>query len=88
MAILITAPVTGSLKITNTSASPQSNYLCNLQTAGVTGDALNLAVNITNNNGYNLAYIPLNKLTNVGASGAGSFTLQNAVDAISSLIMK
>lgn len=87
MAIIITAPVTGSLRINNSSASPTTNVLCNLSTVNVVGDVFQQAVNIQNNLGQVLQVIPLKSLTSVGASGSIS-TLQNAIDAISSLIMK
>lgn len=87
MAIIVTSPITGSLKINNSSASPMSSYLCNLKTVTVNGDFSSGMVNILNQNGQPLIQLPLNKLTIVGASGAGSFTMQNAVDAISSLII-
>lgn len=87
MSIIVSAPIVGSLKINNSSASPLSMYLCNLKTVTVNGDFSSGMVNILNQNGQPLIQLPLNKLTTVGASGAGSFTMQNAVDAISSLII-
>ena len=87
MSVIITAPSAGSLKITNSSASPQSSYLCNLESTIVSGDPFYNTINIANSNQQNIYSVSLNKLTTVGPSGAGSFTLQNAVDAISSLII-
>lgn len=89
MAIIITSPVTGSLKINNNSASPQSNYLCNLQTVNIIGNVFQQAVDIQNSNGQVIVELPLKNISNIGASGSAVFpTLQNAVDAIASLVMK
>lgn len=90
MSILITASPQGTLKITNSSASPQSNYLTNLQTVGVIGNAQSLTVAITNSEGANLAEWKLSDIAGVGASGSftGANGLQNAVSAINSLIVK
>jgi len=89
MAILVTSPVQGSLKINNSSASPQSQYFCNLQTVNIIGDVFQQAVDIQNSNGQVMIALPLNKITNIGASGSPQvFSLQSAVDAISSLVMK
>ncbi len=92
MAILITSPVAGSLKITNTgtSASPQTQYFCNLQTVTVYGQLTVPAeqdIYIANEQQQTIWQAKLSNLTNIGASGF-NFTLQNAVDAIASLIMK
>lgn len=86
MAVIITAPVTGSLKIFNSSASPQSNYLCNLQTMNISGDPFNQAVNIANSEQQTIYSVKLSNLSLVGAASVG--TLQAAVDAIATLIMK
>lgn len=88
MAIIVSSPVAGSLRINNSSASPQSNYLCNLQTVNIIGNVFQQAVDIQNSNGQVIVELPLKNITNIGASGVGAFpTLQNAVDAISSLVM-
>jgi hypothetical protein len=87
MSVIITSPVVGSLKINNSSASPQSNYLCNLQTVNVDGNPFSQSVSILNELQQPIYSVSINMLTSVGASGATNFTLQNAVDAIASLIM-
>ncbi len=87
MAILVTSPAAGSLRITNTAASPMTNVLCNLYTVNVIGDVFQQAVNIQNSNGQVMQVIPISQLTTVSASVPSSWTLQNAVDAISSLIV-
>lgn len=86
MSIIITSPVVGSLKIQNTSASPQSNYLCNNQTVNVQGDPFYQAVNILNSQQQVIVQLPLSKIATIAASTM-SFNLQQAVDQISALIM-
>ncbi len=86
MALIITSAGTHSLRVDNSAASPQANYLCNMDTVNVIGDVFQQAVVIQNSNGQVISTFPINQLTTVGASGAGSFTLQNGVDAIASLI--
>lgn len=89
MAIIITSPTVGSLKITNTSASPQSNYLCNNQTVNVNGDPNNQQqVYITNELQQIIFEAKISNITTIGASTpAGGFNIQQAVDAIASLII-
>lgn len=91
MATIITSPVAGSLKITTTSASPQSRFLCNLQTASVFG-SLNYPqhIFISNADQLNIFDVGLANITSIGASGSAVFSgsIQNAIDAIASLIMK
>jgi hypothetical protein len=89
MAILISSPVTGSLKITNTAASPLSNYLVNNSTVNVGGDPNNQQqVFITNEQQDIIFQTKVSNITTIGASTpAGGFTMQNAIDAIASLLM-
>lgn len=86
MAIILTAPKQGSLQVLNTAASPQSNYLCNLDTVIVIGNPWEQSVAIENFMEQVIMVLPLSKLQSIGASG-GPFTLPNAVDAIASLIV-
>jgi hypothetical protein len=89
MSILITAPVTGSLKIQNTSASPQTNYLCNLQTVNVSGN-YNYPnhVSIANSNQQIIFDTNVSSISTIAASTpAGGFNLQQAITEISNLIM-
>jgi hypothetical protein len=85
MGIIITAPKTGSLQIQNTSASPQSNYLCNLATDNVVGDGFVQTVNIYNSNQQLIQSFPVSKITNIGGVPF-SGTLQTAVDDIALLL--
>jgi hypothetical protein len=85
MAIVIASPKTGSLAITNTSASPQTNYLCNLATDNVIGDPFYQIVAIQNSNQQVMVQVPLNKITSIGGV-AFSGTLQQAVDDIANLL--
>ncbi len=87
MAIIISSPASGSIRIQNTAASPMTNVLCNLYTVNVIGDPFQQAVAIQNSNGQVMQVIPISQLTTVSASVPSSWTLQNAVDAISSLII-
>lgn len=87
MSIIITSPVAGSLKITNSSASPQSNYLCNLQTINVSGNPFFQQVNLANEQQQTIVSFPLTQLATIGGVAASGFTLQQAVDAISLLII-
>lgn len=87
MSIIVSSPVVGSLKIQNTSASPQSNYLANNQTVNIVGDVFQQSVNILNSNQQVIVALPLNKITQIAAS-TQSFGLQFAVDAIATMIMK
>jgi len=89
MAILITSPAVGSLKVTNTSASPRSYYLCNNQTVNVYGDPnYQQNVIIANELQQTIFEAKLTDISTIGASvPAGGFTIQNAVDAIASLII-
>lgn len=84
--ITVTSPVAGSLKITKSSASPQSNYLCNNQTVNVQGDPFLQAVNILNSNQQVIVALPISQIATIAASTM-SFNLQQAVDQISALIM-
>lgn len=91
MAIIISSPSPGSLKITNNalSASPQTQYLCNLQTVTVYGQLTVPAeqdIFIANSNQQVIFQTKLANISNIGASGFG-FTIQQAVDAIASLII-
>lgn len=90
MSILITAPVTGSLKIQNTSASPQTNYLCNLQTVNVNGNYLYPNhVFIQNSNQQVIFDANISLISTIAASTpAGGFNLQQVITEISNLIMK
>ena len=87
MSIIVTSPVVGSLKINNSSASPQSNYLVNNQTVNVVGDVFQQAVNILNSNQQVIVALPLAKITQISAS-TQAFGLQFAVDSIATLLMK
>lgn len=90
MAILLSAPTIGSLKVQNTSASPMTMYICNLKTVTVTGDFSSNNVQVLNANGQPLLQIPVNKITNIGSSGANFgnvFSMDNAIAAVSSLII-
>lgn len=88
MAIIITAPSQGSLKINNSAASPQSNYLCNLQTVTVSGDVFNQAVDISNELQQVIVSLPINKITTIAASTPVlGYNLQQAVDSIAALII-
>lgn len=88
MSYLITSPTAGSLKITNTAASPQSNYLCNNTTVNIIGDVFLQQVNILNSEQQLIQGIPLNKITTIAASTPVSgFNLQQAVDTIAALII-
>ena len=90
MSILITAPVTGSLKIQNTSASPQTNYFCNNQTVNVYGNYLYPnTVFIANSNQQVIFEANLSAISTIAASSpAGGFNLQQAITEIANLIMK
>lgn len=90
MAILITAPAAGSLKIQNTSASPQTNYLCNNQTVNVYGNYLYPnTVFIANSEQQVIFQANLTSISTIAASSpAGGFNLQQAVTEIANLIMK
>lgn len=90
MAILITSPVTGSLKITNTAASPQSYYLANNQTVNVYGNYLYPnQVFIANSNQQVIFQANVSGITTIAASTpAGGYNLQQAIDNIATLIMK
>lgn len=88
MAIIITSPVQGSLKVTNSSASPVDSFYCNLQTIAVEGAPFDQSVSLVNSNGQNIVNFKLSNISTIGASGTTNFTLNNAVDAIASLIMK
>ena len=90
MSILITSPVAGSLKIQNTSASPQTNYLCNLQTVNVNGNyQYPNHVFIQNSNQQVIFDANLSDITTIAASTpAGGFNLQQVITEISNLIMK
>lgn len=85
MAIIVTSAGSHSIRITNSSASPQSNVFCNMSTINVIGDVYQQAVNLQNSNGQVVQVIPLKQLTTVAASTPT--TLQMAVDAIASLII-
>ncbi len=90
MAVLytITSPVAGSLKIQNSSASPQSNYLCNNQTVNVQGDPFYQAVSILNSNQQTIIQLPLLNIATIAASTpVNGFSLQQAVTEIANLIM-
>lgn len=87
MAIIITSPAAGSLKINNSSASPQSQYLCNLVSTVVVGDPINQSVAIQNAEGGVMFSVQVKRLTTVAASSPAFWTIGNAVDAISSLII-
>lgn len=86
MAILISSPKSGSLKVQNTAASPQSSYLTNLSTCIVAGDYSANQVTITNNDNQLLAGFPLSQISTISAS-VQSFGMQWAVDSIATLIM-
>lgn len=87
MAIIITSAGTHSLRVNNSAASPQANYLCNMDTINVIGDVYAQSVAIQNSNGQVMQSIPIAQLTTVAASTPTSWTLQNAVQAIASLII-
>lgn len=89
MAILITSPSPGSLKVTNTAASPLTNYLCNNETVNVYGEPNNQQeVYIANSNQQVIFSAKVSDITTIAASvPVGGFTLQNAIDAIASLII-
>ena len=63
------------------------SVLCNLYTVNVIGDVYLQAVNIQNSQSQVIQSIPIAGLSTVSASTPTSWTLQNAVDAISSLIV-
>jgi hypothetical protein len=86
MAIIITSAGTHSLKVNNSAASPQASYLCNLDTVSVVGDVYQQAVNLQNSNGQVMAVFPVSELTTVAASSPASWTLQNAIQAVASLV--
>lgn len=89
MAILITSPTVGSLKITNTAASPQTNYLCNNQTVNVYGEPNNQQeVYIANSNQQVIWSSKVVNISTIAASTpVGGFTLQQAITEISNLII-
>jgi len=87
MAIIITSPVTGSLRIQSTAASPQVSYLTNIATCIVSGDYSSNSVLITDTDNRLLEQFPVSSITRISASTQG-FDLTFAVDAIASLIMK
>lgn len=80
--IQVSAPVTGSLKITNNGAS---SYWCNIATDNVIGDAFTNSVNVLSDEGMQLYNFPLSKLDSIGGI-AFSGTLSQAVDAIAALL--
>jgi hypothetical protein len=90
MGILITAPTTGSLKITNTAASPQTNYLCNLQTVNVSGNYnYPNRVSIANSNQQVIFDANVSSITTIAASTpTDGFNLQQVITEIANLIMK
>jgi len=86
MSIIITAPTVGSLKVANSSASPQNSYYCNLKTVSVQGDPFLQNVNVINMEGTPLLSIPVKNIALIGAS-ASPFSLQVACDDIAALII-
>ncbi len=87
MAIIVTSAGSHSLQVRNTSASPQSNYLCNLATINVSGDPFYGIVNIQNSNGQVMQAIPIASLQTVAASTPTNWTIGDATAAIASLII-
>ncbi len=87
MALIITSAGSNSLKVNDSSASPQANYLSNLNSVNVIGDVFQQAVVLQNSNGQVMSTFPLSELATVAASTPTSWTLQNAVDAVASLII-
>ncbi len=87
MAITISSPAAGSLKITNTAASPMSNYLCNLKTVQVGANANSGEIYIQNELSQNIFTVQRVDLTTVAASTPTFWTFENAVAALASLII-
>lgn len=96
MALIISSPVTGSLKVRNTnpsaSTSPDTFYT-NLSTVTVIGDpnyqtnSATIGAVILDSVPGNVATFPLASISQISAS-TQAFGLQWAVDSIALLIMK
>lgn len=88
MAVIISSTTPGSIKVFNTSASPQSSYWDNLSTVNVYGSIYppqEQDVILANNMQQVIMQFQLSKIASIGTS-ASPMTLQTAVDALHTLI--